>query len=96
MNNIICDKLHLEWANTDPRHYFNKRGYIVILKPSSIGYNQWDASYGEVDCKDTWSISTSFQGYPYITADDKWNADWKWILIPKEIKNEKTTTLETK
>lgn len=74
----------LVWSNKDPRHYFNKRGKIVIVRPSSKGHGHLETSFAEVDCKDTWSIQTDFEGNSkWITADDKWDTSWSWILWPK-------------
>lgn len=68
------------WLQTDPRHSFNKRANIVIVRPSANGRK---AGTGHVDTKEVWGIWTDFEDHKYISADDKWDMDWYWTWAPK-------------
>jgi len=70
------------WKNIDPRLCIDKRADIVILRPSLNGHGQRTAGTGQVDTKEVWCISTSFDDYSLIGVGDDWNPDWYWAFGP--------------
>jgi hypothetical protein len=70
-----------KWSYEDPRVEINKRGSIVILRPSLTGY--WIAGTGEVETHQGYSIITSFEDYPVIGFSASWDSAWAWIFAPK-------------
>jgi len=72
----------MEWKSTDPRIDINKRGDIVILRPSARGFI-YDAGMGQVDSKETYCIFTTFEDHRHISADDEWDSSWLWHRSPK-------------
>lgn len=65
------------WRNEDPRYHINKRANVLILRPTG-GVN-YRVGQGQVETKNAWMITTSFEDHAHI---DDWDPLWWWDWAP--------------
>ena len=73
------------WDTSDPRETFDKHGSVIISRPDpdKVGYSQ--LSYAWVETDEVYCIFIdSFKDHSYLSADDKWDPCWKWVIVPED------------
>jgi hypothetical protein len=79
MNDGNLRNTNLKWKYGDPRNvYINSDIDIIIVRPSTE--RKYEVAIG-LSCTDddSWYIYTGFKDHPYISANDDWDRDWRWI-----------------
>jgi hypothetical protein len=75
----------MNWLKKDPRYSIDKFALIVIVRPNINGYEVGMARvYTDINFNgdQMWSIYTTFENRPCISADDEWDIDWQWTFAP--------------
>jgi hypothetical protein len=79
---VADDQNLVQWSNADPRDTIYKRANIIILRPNTQGQFGNEVGEGWVETKEGYHIHTTFEDHRNISADDKWDPIWWWVMGP--------------